>query len=192
MMKTWIKRSVFGVAIATLMVGSLTACGHGPMGDGSMGGPGMDGRMGMMGGMHHGAPMSDADRLKMRDRMVERATKELALDDAQKGKLVSLLEKMHQQRSLMMGAGKPGSAGQPGKTPRDEFLGLMSGERFDRARAQALVDEKTTAMRAAGPEMITAVGDFYDSLKPEQQAKVRDFLGRGAGRGHGMHRWQRG
>ena len=189
-MKTSIKRSVYVVALATLLVGGLTACGHGPMGDTPMGGPGMDGRMGMMGGMHRGAPMSEADRLKMRDRMVERATKELALDDAQKGKLVALFDKMHQQRSLMMGAGKPGAAGQPGKMPREEFLGLMAGERFDRARAQALVDEKTTAMRAAGPEMITAMGDFYDSLKPEQQAKVRDFLSRG--RGHGMSRWSRG
>jgi Spy/CpxP family protein refolding chaperone len=172
--------------MATLVVGGLAACGHGPMGEGPMGG-----RTGMMGGMYRGGPMSDADRLKMRERMVERATRELALDEAQKGKLVTLFDKMQEQRRVVMGAGKSAGAGQPGKTPRDEFLGLMAGERFDRARAQTLVDEKTTAVRAAGPEMITAMGDFYDSLKPEQQAKVRDFLS-SRGRGHGMHRWQRG
>jgi Spy/CpxP family protein refolding chaperone len=192
-MTPWIKRSLY-VVFAAAAVGGLAACGHGPMGGGMAGdgpaacGPGMGGPMMGMRGMHRG-PMSDADHAKMRDRMVERATTELALDAGQKAKLVTLLDKMHQQRTKMMGPAP--QADQPGKTPRDEFLGLMSGERFDRARAQALVDEKGNAMRAAAPEMITAMGDFYDSLKPEQQAKVRDFLSRG-GRGMGGRGWHRG
>lgn len=191
-MTPWIKRSLY-VLVTTAVVGGLAACGHGPVGGGAAGdgsaacGPGMGPMMGMR-GMHRG-PMSDADHAKMRDRMVERAAQELALDDGQKAKLVTLLDKMHQQRAKVMGPAA--QAGQPGKTPRDEFLGLMSGERFDRARAQALADEKGNAMRAAAPEMISAMGDFYDSLKPEQQAKVRDFLSRG-GRGMGGRGWHRG
>ena len=60
-----------------------------------------------------------------------------------------------------------------------------SGERFDKARAQALVDEKTHAIRAGSPGTIDALADFYDSLKPEQQAKLREFMdkrGRGGWR----------
>jgi hypothetical protein len=34
-------------------------------------------------------------------------------------------------------------------------------------------------------ELIAAFGDFYDSLKPEQQQKVREFMQRG------RHGWGR-
>jgi len=198
-MTTWFKRSLFGVA-ALATVAGLTACGHGPMGGGQPPGDGPEGRGPMM-GMHGGGPMmgmrggprgpmSDADAAKMRDHMVARATQELSLDDAQKAKLVKMLDTMHQQRAKMMGApGGPGAAapaaGQPPKAPGEEFLALMKGERFDRTQAQALADQKANAMRSAAPEVIAAVGDFYDSLKPEQQAKVRDFLAHG-GPGRGM------
>jgi Spy/CpxP family protein refolding chaperone len=196
-MTPWFKRSLFGLAAVAALAG-LTACGHGPMAGGSPdGGPAACGPMGMRGGpmmgMHGGprGPMSDADAAKMRDRMVARATQELALDDGQKAKLVTLLDTMHQQRSKMMGAA--GAAGQPTKAPRDEFLALMKGDRFDRAGAQALADQKTGAMRVAAPEVIAAMGNFFDSLKPEQQAKVRDFMAQGGpGRGMGWRGWRHG
>ena len=76
-----------------------------------------------------------------------------------------------------------GGPGGPGMLPQQQMQELVKGERFDRARAQTLVDEKTQAARAAAPQVIAAMGDFYDSLKPEQQAKVRTFLERGPGRG---------
>ena len=37
---------------------------------------------------------------------------------------------------------------------------------------------------SGSPELIAAFGDFYDSLKPEQQQKVREFLNRGSRWGH--------
>jgi periplasmic protein CpxP/Spy len=42
-------------------------------------------------------------------------------------------------------------------------------------------------VRGKSPELIAAAGEFYDSLKPEQQQKVRDFMAkRGFGwRGRG-------
>ena len=51
--------------------------------------------------------------------------------------------------------------------------------------AQALVDQKTEAIKAKAPEVVTALGDFYDSLTPAQQQKVRDFMQRRGG-------WHRG
>lgn len=186
-MNPWIKRSLLALAAAT-MVGGLAACGHGPMGGPRGDGPMACGPGGPMMGWHGGArgPMSEADHQRMRDRMVERATDALKLDAAQKGKLVALMDTMHRQRSQLTGAAK---AGEAAKTPRDQLLGLMSGERFDRAGAQALADEKTQALRGAAPEVIAAMGDFYDSLKPEQQAQVREFMQR---RGKGWRGGWRG
>lgn len=193
-----LKRSILGVAGLTLALG-LTACGsapfggHGGMGDGPM--------AGMMGGHgHRGGPRSEADMQKMRERMVERVTAQLELDAAQKAKFTTLLDTMHAKRAAMMGAaggagaGKAGEHGRgghggPGMLPREQMQELIKGDRFDRARAQALVDEKTAAARTAAPDVIAAMGDFYDSLKPEQQAKVRTFMERGPGRGMmGGHR----
>lgn len=179
------KRSLAGVAVLALVVG-LSACGSAPFG--GRGGPEGEGpRMGMKDRHEHG-PRSEADHQKMRERMVERITAQLELDAVQKGHLIRLMEVMQAQRMAMAGGAAPGAAGRggpggPGMLPQQQMQELVKGERFDRARAQTLVDEKTQAARAAAPQVIAAMGDFYDSLKPEQQAKVRTFLERGPGRG---------
>lgn len=170
--RQWFGRGWRFMAGASL-VAALAACGHG-MGQGgseSMGGPGM----GMMGGGHHRGPMSEADMQKRQDRMIERVTQELALDATQKAHLVNLADALKAQRQAM---GQPGSM-------RTDMQSLIAGERFDTAKAQALVNDKTEAMRKGSPQVISAAATFYDSLKPEQQAKVRDFMARGPHRGWG-------
>ena len=207
-MRPLIKRSLFAIATAGLVLG-LSACGHNPFGGEGRGeGRGDRGEHHM--GMGHGQH-SEADMLKRRDKMVERATSELSLDAAQKAKLVTLMDTMHAKRAAMMashGAAQPGAGaasgphgmkgreghggqGGPGMMPRAEMQALIKGEKFDRAGAQALVDQKANALRTASPEVITAMGDFYDSLKPEQQAKVRAFMERGP-MGRGMMGGHRG
>lgn len=177
-MQTLIKRSLFAL-MGVGMALSVAACGHGPMGGGDpMGGAGE--MMGLHGGGHHRGPMSDADATKMQERMLERATKELSLDDAQKQRLATLMTQMQAQRKAMMG--------ESGKGPHEDMQALIAGERFDRSKAQALVDAKTGAVKTASPELIAAAGDFFDSLKPEQQAKVREFMAKRGGRHHGMGR----
>ena len=47
------------------------------------------------------------------------------------------------------------------------------------------MQQKTDALRSGSPEVIAALGDFYDSLNPAQQQKVRDFMSRRGG-------WRRG
>ena len=155
-MKRWIKRTLIGVFGATLLVGGLSACGHG----------------------HHGGwQTSDADAAKMRERVLERAGRELKLDDAQKLRLATLADKLKEQRSALMGAGTD---------PRAEAQALIAGAKFDRERAQAFVESKTTALRGKSPEVIAAAADFYDSLNPTQQQQVRDFMSRRSGWGrHG-------
>jgi Spy/CpxP family protein refolding chaperone len=147
-MRPWLKRTLIGVFGASILVGGLSACGH---------------RM-------HGSAgwqMSAEDAAKWRERMLERAGKELQLDDAQKQRLGTLFDKMHDQRSALVGSTT---------NPRAEMATLIAGDKFDRARAQSLVEEKTGAIRAKSPEVIAALADFYDALKPEQQQKVREYL----------------
>lgn len=154
-MKRWIKRTLIGAFGATLVFGSLAACSHHP---------------------HGGWQMSEADTAKMREHVIERATKELKLDDAQKQRLGVLADKLHEQHLALM-------AGQA--NPRDEMTALVAGDKFDRARAQSLVEAKTGAVRSKSPEVIAAAADFFDSLRPEQQLQVREFMNK-------RHGWRRG
>jgi periplasmic protein CpxP/Spy len=195
-MRPLIKRSLFALVGAGLVIG-LSACGHTPFGGDGRGDRG-EHRMGMGMG-HHGQP-SEADMQKHREKMIERATSELSLDAAQKAKLVTLIDTMHAKRAAMMAAkadpkadpkAQDGRPGPGGMMPRAEMQALIKGDKFDRAGAQALVDQKAGAMRSAAPDVIAAMGDFYDSLKPEQQTKVRAFMERGP-MGRGMMGGHRG
>jgi len=154
-MKPWIKRTVFGLLGATILVGGLTACSR-----------------------HHefGTQMSVEQYTQMRDKMVNRAASKLDLNDDQKKRLATLGDKLYEQRTALIGQTKD---------PRAEMKALVAGAKFDSARAQALVTEKTTALQAKSPEVIAALADFYDSLNPEQQQKVRGYL---EGRGRWFHR----
>ena len=156
-MKTWIKRTLVGVFGASVLFGALAACSH-----------------------HAYAPWSgnatDAERSEWRSHMVDRVAGKLDLDAAQKARLAALADTLAAQRKALIGSADP----------RAEVQSLVAGEHFDRARAQSLVDSKTVAMREASPAVIAAAADFYDSLRPEQQAKVREFMQH---RGHG-HGWR--
>ena len=156
-MKTWLKRTLIGVFGATALIGGLAACSHRPHG-------------------HWGADVSEADQAKWRERVVERVAGKLDLDTAQKAKFTILADTLAAQRKTMMA----------GTDPRAELQAMLAGERFDRSRAQALVDAKTGALREAAPAVLAAAADFYDSLKPAQQQQVRDLLARGGHR-HGWH-----
>lgn len=140
-------RLLFGLLGASLLAGSLSACGH----------PGNDTRWGM----------SEAESTQLREKMIERVARKLELDAPQKQLLGVLGDKLQAQRKALVGQGGD---------PRAEMQALLAGPRFERERAQALVNDKTEALRRQSPEVIAAFGDFYDSLRPEQQQKVRDFL----------------
>ena len=146
-MNPWIKRIVLGLAGITLVAGGLTACGM---------------------SRHHGmGSMSEGDATAWRAKQIERVADRLDLDAAQKTKLAALGEVMAQQRKALRGNTD---------NPRAEFQALIAGPTFDRNAAQNLVQQKTDAIRAGSPQVIAAMGDFYDSLRPEQQQKVRDFM----------------
>lgn len=145
--RPWLKRGLLGVAVAALTLGGLSACGHGP---------------------RHGAPLSEAEVTQLSDKVVERISSRLDLDAPQKQHLQTLASTLQTQRRQVMG--------DPATPMRSELQALMASERFDVARANAWVQRKTDALQSASPAVIQALADFYDSLRPEQQAKVREFM----------------
>jgi Spy/CpxP family protein refolding chaperone len=154
-MKPWIKRTLFGLFGVSILVGGLTACGH---------------RHGF------GAPMSTEEAAEFRGKMIERVSSKLDLNADQKKRLTVLADKLHEQRLALVPAGKE---------PRADLQALVAGDKFDRTRAQTLVTEKTAAITSKSPEVIAAMADFYDSLNPAQQQKVREFMQKRPG-------WHRG
>ena len=152
-MKSWIKRSLYSLVGVSIAVGGLSACGH----------------------HRHafGSPMSAEDQAQMRGKIIERVAGKLDLNADQKQRLNVLADKLQEQRTALVG-----------KTtnPRAEMQSLVAGDKFDRTRAQTLLTEKTAAITSKSPEVITALADFYDSLTPVQQTKVREAM-------QGRHGW---
>jgi len=158
-MKPWLKRTLIGVFGASVLFGGIAACAH----RGHYGGYGWH-------------AMNDEDAAKMKARMIDKVGSRLDLDEAQKAKLGVLADKLRVQRNALVGSTVD---------PRAELQSLVAGPTFDRAKAKSLIDAKTGAITTQSPEVIAAMADFYDSLKPEQQAKVRELM---AKRGH--HGWR--
>ncbi len=151
-----LKRTLLGALTATVLVGGLAACS---------------------GNRHeYGANMNAEQYAQMRDKMVDKAASKLDLNADQKKRLSVLGDKLFEQRTALIGQTK---------NPRAELQALVAGEKFDAVRAQALINEKTTALQAKSPEVIAALADFYNSLSPVQQQKVRDYM---EGRGHWFSR----
>jgi len=105
--------------------------------------------------------------------MVDRAASKLDLNVEQKKLLAAVGDKMFEQRKAVMGQTTD---------PRAEIKSLIAGPKFDTARAQALITDKTTVMQAKSPETLAALAAFYDSLNAAQQQKVRDLM-------DGHHGW---
>lgn len=59
---------------------------------------------------------------------------------------------------------------------KDEIQTLVSAESFDQARVLELVNARTSAVDAAAPEIINALGVFLDGLDAEQKSKVLEFI----------------
>lgn len=112
-MKPWIKKALMGSVGVVIALGGLTACS---------------------GGHHHRGPMSAEKVAEVRGKMLERVSRKLDLDDAQKLKLNVLADKIDAQRTAFVG-----------KTadPRTEMQAIVAGAKFDRERAQNLLNEKT-------------------------------------------------
>lgn len=156
-MKSWIKRSLIGLAAATVVLTGLTACGS--RGD-------------------HARGWSEERITEMRGKAIEKISDKLELNTDQKTKLGVLADEMVTSRKAFVGNSAD---------PRADMKALVAGEKFDRTKAQAMLEQKTQLVQGNGPKMLSAFGDFYDSLTPAQQQQVRAKMDR---RGHSW--WSRG
>ena len=118
-MKTWIKRSLIGLATATVVLGSITACGT--RGD-------------------HARTWSDERITEMRGKAVDKISDKLTLNSAQKQKLGVLADEMIASRKAIKG---------DSADPRTELKALVAGDKFDRTKAQTLLDQKTLSSPCA-------------------------------------------
>lgn len=146
-MKRWIKRSLFALFGASVLVAGLASCGHRSH--------------------EFGAKLSAEEYTEKRTKIVDRVAGKLDLNEDQKKRLGTLGDKVYEQRTALIGQTTD---------PRAEMKALVAADKLDRTRAQALIAEKTTALQTKSPEVIAAMADFYDSLKPAQQQKVRDYM----------------
>ncbi len=125
----------------------------------------------------HARGWSDERITDVRGKVIDKVSSKLDLNADQKAKLGVLADQMIASRKAFRGD----------SDPRTEIQALIAGDRFDRSKAQQLLDQKLQAAQGNGPQILSAFGDFYDSLNPEQQKQVRERLER---RGHGW--WGRG
>lgn len=146
-MRPWIKRTLFGLFGATVALGGLSACAH-------------------RYGPDHFSAMSTEQRAEFRKRVLDRVASRLELNADQRTRLDALSVKLMEQREALRGA----------TDPRAEVRSLVAGATFDREKAKTLIGEKVAAVNAKSPEVIAAFGDFFDSLSPAQQTKVREFM----------------
>jgi len=170
MNKTWLKRTLLGVAVSTALLGTVAAYSEGV-------------------GFHHGPP-SPEQMAQHEAMMLSHIGKKLNLDANQAAKLKALGD-------LLIAQHAPGAAG---ADPHAAAKALIAGNTFDRAGAQQLLAQHVAKMQANGPALINAAGDFFDSLNATQQQQVRElaaehhgFLGLGGpgamgpGGMHGHH-----
>ena len=99
--------------------------------------------------------------------MMEKVTKELELNETQ-------VAKLNLVKNELLKAGK--DFRQRRDDSRQTVVDLIQQPTLDRDKAVALVNQHTAAINEQAPQIIAALGDFYDSLSPEQQAELREHI----------------
>ena len=120
----------------------------------------------------HGPGCWHGDPAQAKAHAVDFASRRLDLDAAQRGKLDALADVLMAQRQALVA--DPAN-------PRAELQKLIAGTSFDRTAAGALLQGKLSTVQLKSPEVINAFGDFYDSLRPEQQNQVREMMAKRRG-----------
>jgi periplasmic protein CpxP/Spy len=164
MMKTWLKRTLAGVAVSSALLGSVAVYSQ-------------------EAGFHHGPPTAE-QMAQHEARMLDHIGKKLDLDATQSARLKTLAD-------LFMAQHAPAANG---ADPHAAMSALIAGNTFDRTGATQLMNQHIAKMQANGPALINAMGDFYDSLNATQQGEVRElaahhhgFFGLGGMDHDGMH-----
>ena len=111
----------------------------------------------------HASPEERAEHL------VEYVSDDLDLDETQIASLNALKAKLLDLRKAM----QQGQA-----DSRDALLEIVSQPTLDRDRAVALIQGRLQTLQDQTPQIVAAIGDFYDGLNAEQQQELRNKMER--------------
>ena len=148
-----IKRVLVGLTAVVLVTSAVVACGF--RGTGPWGGYGPC-----------GSHWRGEDPAQRRAYMVERVSQELSLNVGQRAKLEVLADQLDEQRQALWSEGHMAA----------DLQQVIAGERFDRVKAQSVVDQKLQTVQQHSPKVVDAMASFYDSLDAGQQRVVREKL----------------
>ena len=118
-------------------------------------------------GPRHHSPEARADWV------MNKVTSDLALNESQSAKLETLKDEVLKAREAM---------NQRREDSRDSINVLLQQPTLDRNQVLRLVEGHTEVVNQQAPAVVAALGDFYDSLNPEQQAQLREKLQKFQGR----------
>ena len=93
-------------------------------------------------------------------------SKRLDLTEDQKQNLVNLRKTMREQVQANHGDAKP----------REKISALLSQPTLDQTKVFAMLEERTTKMKASAPTVISAIATFTDSLTNEQRAEMQKMM----------------
>ena len=99
--------------------------------------------------------------------MMERVSNKLDLTTDQQARLKGV-------RDILVASAK--SVNVERTKVHQEVLEIIKDAKLDRQKALAMVTQRTDKVRERAPSVVSAIGDFYDSLTPEQRAEVRDQI----------------
>ena len=99
--------------------------------------------------------------------VTDRVTRKLELTETQRQKFVALAESI-------------ATTLQEVKPQREQHMTdieeLLQEPVFDQARALQMIERKTRMVNERAPALIASLGEFVDSLNPEQKAQLQAFL----------------
>ena len=134
--------------------------------------------VGLIGGVAAYGKHRFGDPTKMADHMIERVSEELDLSGNQAQLLRDLGEQLLKMKVQVV---------QDMGVDRQAVRGMIAADRFDQAKALALLNAKATSIQSNAPSVIAALGTFFDSLTPEQKAQITQHMDQHHGRHHGKH-----
>jgi protein CpxP len=112
-------------------------------------------------GIHHGSAEERGEWI------VEKASNKLELNAAQKAKLVEVKNEFLDVRKAMRS---------DRTQTRADILAMLKQPTLDREKVNAIVGQKIAAIDTHSPEIIDAIGNFYDSLDDSQRAELSEFI----------------
>ncbi len=110
---------------------------------------------------------------------MEQVTEELKLTGPQVAKLGAVKDALLKARGEMLAQRK---------ATQESVLQMLEQPTMDRDWVLSLVQQRTQEVNDKAPQVVAALGNFYDTLSPEQRQKLRDEVRQHME--HRRHHWR--